>query len=209
MPAFHPSRRQFLAACGAPATAVGAVFGGNASEAAPNDGSWPLGRGDVANTGVADGPGPRSGVRTRWTFEEHLVSRKPPVVADNRLYVGCFEDTAAFVALNASTGAEVRRADLGDRGDVRFPESAAAVADGTVVEATRTHAETAFDGTLSRPARYGLRFGTGGPANDTFGSTSRERMFGHVGLGSVLGWGDPELNVGLAYVTKRHPRGVL
>ncbi|WP_254547134.1 serine hydrolase domain-containing protein [Halomarina pelagica] len=71
----------------------------------------------------------------------------------------------------------------------------------TVAEATRTHAETASDGTLSRPARYALGFWTGGLANDMFGSFSRERMFGHAGLGSIFGWGDPELNVGFAYVT--------
>jgi len=71
----------------------------------------------------------------------------------------------------------------------------------TVAEATRTHAETTDDGTLSRPARYGLGFWTGGLANDMFGACSRERMFGHAGLGSVFGWGDPELNVGFAYVT--------
>jgi outer membrane protein assembly factor BamB len=72
-------------------------------------------------------------VQTRWTFDEHLVSRKAPVAADNRLYVGRFEETAAVVALSASTGAEVWRTDLGDGGDVRFPESAAAIAGGAVV----------------------------------------------------------------------------
>ena len=71
----------------------------------------------------------------------------------------------------------------------------------TVAEATRTHAETDDDGTLSRPARYGLGFWTGGLANDMFGSLSRERQFGHAGLGSVFGWADPETNVGFAYVT--------
>ena len=71
----------------------------------------------------------------------------------------------------------------------------------TVAEATRTHAETESDGTLARPARYGLGFWTGGLANDMFGSLSRERTFGHAGLGSVFGWGDPELDVGFAYVT--------
>ncbi|WP_144922210.1 serine hydrolase domain-containing protein [Halorubrum salsamenti] len=71
----------------------------------------------------------------------------------------------------------------------------------TVAEATRTHAETDADGTLSRSARYALGFWTGGLANNMFGSFSRERMFGHAGLGSIFGWGDPELNVGFAYVT--------
>lgn len=71
----------------------------------------------------------------------------------------------------------------------------------TVAEATQTYAETESDGTLSRPARYALGFWTGGLANDMFGSFSRERMFGHAGLGSIFEWGDPELNVGFAYVT--------
>lgn len=71
----------------------------------------------------------------------------------------------------------------------------------TVARATRTHAETDDDGTLSRPARYGLGVWTGGLANDMFGTVAPERTFGHAGLGSVFGWGDPETNVGFAYVT--------
>ena len=75
------------------------------------------------------------------------------------------------------------------------------LAESTVEEATQTHAETDSDGTLSRPARYALGFWTGGLANDMFGSVSSERMFGHAGLGSIFGWGDPDKNVGFAYVT--------
>ncbi|WP_136602193.1 serine hydrolase domain-containing protein [Salinigranum halophilum] len=71
----------------------------------------------------------------------------------------------------------------------------------TVAEATRTHAETDSDGTLSRPARYALGFWTGGLANDMFGSVSHERMVGHAGLGSIFGWADLDANVGFAYVT--------
>jgi len=71
----------------------------------------------------------------------------------------------------------------------------------TIENATDTHAETNSDGTLSRPARYGLGFWTGGLANDMFGSVSTEAMFGHAGLGSVFVWGDAESNVGFAYVT--------
>ena len=71
----------------------------------------------------------------------------------------------------------------------------------TVDHATTTYAETDSDGTLSRPARYALGFWTGGLANDMFGNYSHERMFGHAGLGSIFGWGDPELDVGFAYVT--------
>ncbi|MFB6163958.1 MAG: serine hydrolase domain-containing protein [Haloarculaceae archaeon] len=70
-----------------------------------------------------------------------------------------------------------------------------------VEEATATHAETDDDGTLSRPARYGLGFWTAGLANDLFGTISPERVFGHVGLGSVVGWADPAADLGFAYVT--------
>jgi CubicO group peptidase (beta-lactamase class C family) len=75
------------------------------------------------------------------------------------------------------------------------------LAESTVEDATTTHAETDDDGTLSRPARYGLGFWTGGLANDMFGTVSHERQFGHAGLGSVFGWADPAENVGFAYVT--------
>ncbi|KZN23145.1 serine hydrolase [Haladaptatus sp. R4] len=71
----------------------------------------------------------------------------------------------------------------------------------TVEIATQTHAETESDGTLSRPVRYALGFWTGGLANDMFGTVSTERMFGHAGLGSIFGWGDPEHSIGFAYVT--------
>jgi outer membrane protein assembly factor BamB len=54
-------------------------------------------------------------------------------VADGDLYVGSFDDTAAFVCLDAATGDERWRTDLGDGGDVRFPESAAAVVDDFVL----------------------------------------------------------------------------
>ncbi|EMA69590.1 putative esterase [Halorubrum kocurii JCM 14978] len=100
--------------------------------------------------------------------------------------IGTARDMARFYACMAS-GGELDGARL--------------LGEETVAEATRTHAETDSDGTLSRPARYALGFWTGGLANDMFGSFSHERMFGHAGLGSIFGWGDPELNVGFAYVT--------
>jgi len=71
----------------------------------------------------------------------------------------------------------------------------------TIEHATRTHAETDSDGTLSRPASYGLGFWTGGLANDMFGTVDTGGLFGHAGLGSCFGWGDAERNVGFALVT--------
>ena len=71
----------------------------------------------------------------------------------------------------------------------------------TVEYAADVHAETESDGTLSRPARYGLGVWVGGLPNDMFGTVSTDSAFGHAGLGSNFGWADPELNVGFAYVT--------
>jgi CubicO group peptidase (beta-lactamase class C family) len=100
--------------------------------------------------------------------------------------VGTARDMARFYACMANGGS---------LGGTELLSSA------TVEHATETYAQTKSDGTLSRPARYALGFWTGGLANDMFGNFSHERMFGHAGLGSIFGWGDPELNVGFAYVT--------
>jgi CubicO group peptidase (beta-lactamase class C family) len=116
-------------------------------------------------------------------FNEEAVRRAVVPAATG---VGTARDMARFYACMANGG---------ELDGTRLLET------DTVREATRTHAETDSDGTLSRPARYALGFWTGGLANDMFGSFSRERMFGHAGLGSVFGWGDPDLNVGFAYVT--------
>ena len=116
-------------------------------------------------------------------FNEESVRRAVIPAANG---IGTAREMARFYACIANGG---------ELGGTRLLE------EDTVAEATRTHAETGSDGTLSRPARYALGFWTGGLANDMFGSFSRERMFGHAGLGSIFGWGDPELNVGFAYVT--------
>lgn len=116
-------------------------------------------------------------------FNEETVRRAVIPAANG---IGTARDMARFYACMAN-GGEL--------------DGTRVLAADTVDFATETHAETDSDGTLSRPARYGLGFWTGGLANDMFGSFSRERMFGHAGLGSIFGWGDPELNVGFAYVT--------
>jgi CubicO group peptidase (beta-lactamase class C family) len=116
-------------------------------------------------------------------FNDETVRRAVIPAANG---IGTARDMARFYACIANGG---------ELGGTRLLD------EDTVAEATQTHAETESDGTLSRPARYALGFWTGGLANDMFGSFSRERMFGHAGLGSIFGWGDPELNVGFAYVT--------
>ncbi len=71
----------------------------------------------------------------------------------------------------------------------------------TVDAMTTIEAETDADGTLSRPARFALGFWKGGTKADPYGSLTPERVFGHAGLGSSVGWADPEANIGFAYVT--------
>ncbi|ELY65961.1 EstA family serine hydrolase [Natronococcus jeotgali] len=71
----------------------------------------------------------------------------------------------------------------------------------TVDAMTALEAETDDDGTLSRPRRYGLGVYKGGTAATPFGSLAPDRVFGHAGLGSSVGWADPETGVALSYVT--------
>lgn len=100
--------------------------------------------------------------------------------------IGTARDVARFYACLANGGTL-------DGADLLAPE--------TVDHMTQTHAETDDDGTISRPARYGLGVWTGGLANDMFGTVSSERQFGHAGLGSCFGWADPRDDVAFAYVT--------
>jgi CubicO group peptidase (beta-lactamase class C family) len=71
----------------------------------------------------------------------------------------------------------------------------------TVQEATRVVCETQSDGTLSRPMRYTMGFWRGGSVSDSFGVCPRPWIFGHVGLGSTIGWADPRHDLAFAYVT--------
>ncbi|WP_226013293.1 PQQ-binding-like beta-propeller repeat protein [Halomicrobium salinisoli] len=127
MSALHLSRRRALASCGF-VVGLGRLSGSTASSPSPVDGSWRLGRGDARNTGATSDRGPTDSATVAWRFGDHLSSRKAPVVADGDLYVGSFDDTAAFVCLDAATSDERWRTDLGGDGDVRFPDSAAAIA---------------------------------------------------------------------------------
>ncbi|SER22579.1 serine hydrolase domain-containing protein [Natrinema salaciae] len=71
----------------------------------------------------------------------------------------------------------------------------------TVERMTRLEAETDADGTIGREARFALGFWKGGTAVAPYGSLSPEYVFGHAGLGSSVGWADPEENIGFSYVT--------
>ncbi len=71
----------------------------------------------------------------------------------------------------------------------------------TVERMTQLEAETDADGTLGREARFALGFWKGGTTIAPYGSLSPEHVFGHAGLGSSVGWADPEENIGFSYVT--------
>ncbi|QLG49415.1 serine hydrolase domain-containing protein [Natrinema halophilum] len=71
----------------------------------------------------------------------------------------------------------------------------------TVDRMTRLEAETEADGTIGREGRFALGFWKGGTTVAPYGSLSPEHVFGHAGLGSSVGWADPEENVGFSYVT--------
>jgi CubicO group peptidase (beta-lactamase class C family) len=100
--------------------------------------------------------------------------------------IGTARDMARFYACIANGGAL---------------EGTRILAASTVEQALELQAETESDGTLARPARYAMGFWKGGHPADMFGTLSPDRAFGHAGLGSVFGWGDPAENVGFAYVT--------
>lgn len=71
----------------------------------------------------------------------------------------------------------------------------------TVAEMTAVEAETESDGTLGREARFALGVWKGGTTVAPFGTLSPDRVFGHAGLGSSVGWADPEETVAVSYVT--------
>lgn len=71
----------------------------------------------------------------------------------------------------------------------------------TLERAMAVHAEPDPDATLGNPRRYALGFVRAGTATDAFGTLAPERTVGHAGLGSSVGWADPEANLGFAYVT--------
>jgi len=75
------------------------------------------------------------------------------------------------------------------------------LSEAVVEEATTVQAEVERDGTLGTPRRYALGFVLGGTPWDKYGTLSSRRVFGHGGLGSIVGWGDPAAGIGFAYVT--------
>lgn len=76
------------------------------------------------------------------------------------------------------------------------------ILDATTVErATDCQIAVEHDGTMGMPRRYALGFERAGTPWDKYGTLSPTRVFGHGGLGSIVGWADPEDELAMAYVT--------
>jgi len=71
----------------------------------------------------------------------------------------------------------------------------------TVAEATSLQTAVEEDGTIGAPVRYGLGFFLAGTPFDNYGTLAPPETFGHGGLGSSVGWADPERDLAFAVVT--------
>lgn len=71
----------------------------------------------------------------------------------------------------------------------------------TVERATEVQIEVERDGTMGMPRRYALGFERAGTPWDKYGTLPPKRVFGHGGLGSIVGWADPDERLAMAYVT--------
>lgn len=72
----------------------------------------------------------------------------------------------------------------------------------TVAEWTSLEAEVESDPIRGgAPGRFSLGFFLGGLVHDSYGVTAPPSTYGHGGLGSSMGWADPENDIAFAYVT--------
>lgn len=71
----------------------------------------------------------------------------------------------------------------------------------TVERATAVAAEVEQDGTLGVPRRYALGFARATGPWTAYGTHASGATFGHGGLGSSVGWADPESGLAVSYVT--------
>lgn len=114
--------------------------------------------------------------------------------------VGTARDMARFYACLAN-GGELDGTTAGQRGERNASDGTRILDPETVRTATSVQVEVERDGTLRVPRRYALGFERAGTAWDKYGTVAPRTTFGHGGLGSVVGWGDPESGLAMAYVT--------
>ncbi|TYL38049.1 serine hydrolase [Natronococcus pandeyae] len=163
----------------------------------------PLG---MADTGIGLREHERDDVATLVAFDEFDRCRDPGEgLGDHTVVAAPFNTEAIHRAvIPAANGIGTARdmarfyACLANGGEL---EGARILSEETVDEMTAVQAETESDGTLSREARFALGFWKGGTTVAPYGTLSPERVFGHAGLGSSVGWADPEADVAFSYVT--------
>jgi len=162
----------------------------------------PLGMDDTA-IGSADGD-----VATLVGFEPFDRCREPGVGLEsmtNAEAAAAFNDPAVRGAVvPAATGVGTARdmarfyACFAGGGEL---DGTRLLSEETVERALERQVRVGRDGTLGVPRRYALGFERAGEVQDKYGTLAPERVFGHGGLGSIVGWGDPEADLGVAYVT--------
>ncbi|WP_121741578.1 serine hydrolase domain-containing protein [Natronorubrum halophilum] len=161
---------------------------------------------EMADTGIGLRADEDDNVATLVGFEEFDRCRDPGEgLGDHAEVAAPFNDEAIHrsvipAANGIGTAGDMARfyaclANGGELDGVRILEPE------TVERMTRLEAETEADGTIGREARFCLGFWKGGTTVAPYGSLSPERTFGHAGLGSSVGWADPEENIGFSYVT--------
>jgi len=161
---------------------------------------------DMAQTGIGLREAEDDDVATVVGFEPFDRCRDPGEgLGDNAAVAAPFNaETVHRAVVPAANGIGTARdmarfyACLANGGEL---EGARLLNPETVERMTRLEAETESDGTLDREARFALGFWKGGTTIAPYGSLSPEHVFGHAGLGSSVGWADPEENVGFAYIT--------
>jgi len=161
---------------------------------------------DMARTGIGLREGEDDDVATVVGFEPFDRCRDPGEgLGDNAAVAAPFNaETVHRAVVPAANGIGTARdmarfyACLANGGEL---EGTRLLEPETVERMTRLEAETESDGTLDREARFALGFWKGGTTIAPYGSLSPKHVFGHAGLGSSVGWADPEENVGFSYVT--------
>jgi len=142
-----------------------------------------------------------------YGFDDHDRCRDPDdgLAVSNDAVAATFNDPAVRRAVGpASTGAGPARemarfyACIANGGAL---DGTRLLSEARVAEATAVAAATEDDGTLGTPRRNGLGFERAGAVHGAYGTLPPGRVVGHAGLGTCVGWADPERELGVAYLT--------
>lgn len=161
---------------------------------------------EMANTGIGLRDHETDDVATLTAFDEFDRCRDPGEgMGDHNAVAAPFNTEAIHravipAATGIGTASDMARfyACLANGGEL---EGTRILSEETVETMIALEAETEADGTLDREARFALGFWKGGTTAAPYGVLSPERVFGHAGLGSSVGWADPQERIAFSYVT--------